>query len=568
MSPQMPFGMAWTDVLQVMQVYWIIPAGMLVLCFYGQTRFNSLEYAIDFAGRGEPGDVVGGRLITPAPPIFTTSRGRYIRFALYYVAIMEAGFIAIVFFSSLVAEAGSLLTGGELTLPTAADPLQHRALFALFALTGLLSSVPGLKDIDAWLLRTLHKAAYIPDDARILAESLYDAPFSPSPETRAAVRAALVSRDAIRAAEGKLTGGLEQRLVQMVCLRTALVAALSAGKFTGFRIKLDRDLREVSNRSQELRAALKAYLQDQEKIIPVEVTDIDTHIAANTGNPEIAALAARRRELQDKCDGLYETLCLLAALAAYATETDPEDMSESLAKLGFTVKCKSLPLMDWDAVARVVTSMFMILLATNACYALVGYLRGIPAMALDRAHIIKYTIVFTVNYAAILILAIKRKRQWRAEGSFDGQRPENLILALFAYAVSLAFTVPVSYFLRGELTIAPFLYASSQAVLGYFIGVYIDRGNSSTISFSTAAWQGALQLTATLTASLCSAPLSGAATSLVDILSVNAYVAVQSALSGFLIGVLFQYFYKRTMPVAPPSPAPVPAAAMLVGSTL
>ena len=77
-------------------------------------------------------------------------------------------------------------------------------------------------------------------------------------------------------------------------------------------------------------------------------------------------------------------------------------------------------------------------------------------MALDRAHIIKYTIVFTVNYAAILILAIKRKRQWRADGSFDGQRPENLILALIAYVVSLAFTVPVSYFLRGELTIAPF----------------------------------------------------------------------------------------------------------------
>jgi hypothetical protein len=567
MSPQMPFGMAWTDVLQVMQVYWIIPAGMLVLCFYGQTRFNSLEYAIDFAGRGEPGDVVGGRLITPAPPIFTTSRRRYIRFALYYVAILEAGFIAAVFFTSLVADAGSLLTGGELTLPTA-DPLQHRALFALLALTGLLSSIPGLKDLDAWMLRRLHKAAYIPDDARILAESLYDAPFAPTAETLAAVRPTLASRDAIRAAEGKLTGGLEQRLVQMVCLRTALVAALSAGKFTAFRIKLDRDLREVANRSQELRAVLTAYLHDQEKIIPVEVTDIDTHIAANVGEEKIAALAARRHELQDKCDGLYETLCLLAALAAFATETDPADMSEALAKLGFTIKCKTLPLMDWDAVARVVGSMFMILLAANACYALLGYVRGIPAMALDRAHIIKYTIVFTVNYAAILILAIKRKRKWRAEGSFDGQRPENLTLALIAYAVSLVFTVPLSYFLRGELTMAPFLYASSQAVLGYFIGVYIDRGHSSTISFGTAAWQGALQLTATLTASLCSTPLPGAESSLLDVLSVNAYVAVQSALSGFLIGLLFQYFYQRTVPVAPPSPAQISAGAMLVGSTL
>ncbi|MBV9970296.1 MAG: hypothetical protein JO228_09950 [Xanthobacteraceae bacterium] len=565
---QMPFAMSWADVLQVVQIYWIIAAGMLALYFYGRTRFNSLEYAIDFAGHEGQGDAAGGRLITPAPPIFTTSRRRYIRFALYYVAILEAAFIAIVFFSSLVADAGNLLTGGELTLPTAADPLQHRALFALFVLTGLLSSIPGLKDVDAWMLRRLHKAAYIPDDARILAESLYDAPFAPTAETLAAVRPTLVTRDAIRAADGQLIGGLEQRLIQMVCLRTALVAAISGPKYTGFRIKLDRDLREVANRSQELRAALRSYLQDQAKVIPAEVTDIDTHIAANMVDPDVAALAVRRRELQDKCDGLYETLCLLAALAAFATETDPEDMSEALAKLGFTIECKRLPLMDWDAVARVVSSMFMILLAANACYAWLGYVRGIPAVALDRAHIVKYTVVFTVNYAAILILALKRKRKWRAEDFPGDQRPENLILALSAYVVSLAFTVPISYVLHGELTTAPFLYAASQAVLGYFIGLYIDRGNSSTISVATAAWQGALQLTATLTASLLSTPLPGAASTLTDLLWVDAYVALQSGFSGVLIGLLFQHFYKRTMPVGAPIPSPVPAGAMLAGSPL
>jgi hypothetical protein len=35
-----------------------------------------------------------------------------------------------------------------------------------------------------------------------------------------------------------------------------------------------------------------------------------------------------------------------------------------------------------------------------------------------------------------------------------------------------------------------------------------------------------------------------------DMLSFSAFVAVQSALSGFLIGVLFQHFYKRAMPLA------------------
>jgi hypothetical protein len=34
------------------------------------------------------------------------------------------------------------------------------------------------------------------------------------------------------------------------------------------------------------------------------------------------------------------------------------------------------------------------------------------------------------------------------------------------------------------------------------------------------------------------------------VLPFSAFVAIQSALSGFLIGVLFQHFYKRTMPLS------------------
>src|SRR5258708_4882773 len=49
------------------------------------------------------GRVHRARLITPAPPIFTTSRARYNRFARRYVAILELAFIAIVFFPNLLA---------------------------------------------------------------------------------------------------------------------------------------------------------------------------------------------------------------------------------------------------------------------------------------------------------------------------------------------------------------------------------------------------------------------------------------------------------------------------------
>ena len=176
MSPQVFAGVSAAELWAWAQIYWIVPAGMLALYFYGRFHFNSPEYAIDFGNGGGP--TVGFRLITTAPPIFTTSRARYNRFARRYVAVLELAFIAIVFFPNLVAEAISLLTGAPFSFGSSIT-LQHMVLIALFALSGLLSAFPGFKDIDGWLLQTLHQAAFIPDDVRILAEKLYDARYFP-----------------------------------------------------------------------------------------------------------------------------------------------------------------------------------------------------------------------------------------------------------------------------------------------------------------------------------------------------------------------------------------------------
>jgi hypothetical protein len=550
MSPQALPVISPAELLAWAQIYWIIPAGMLALYFYGRFHFNSPEYAIDFGARSGPAESAGLRLITPAPPIFTTSRDRYNRFARRYVAILELAFIAIVFFPNLVAQAISLLTGAPFSLGDSVT-VQHMVLIALFSLTGLLSSFPGFKDIDGWLLQTLHRAAFIPDDVRILAEKLYDAQFSPPTTALAAVRPTLTTRDAIRAADGELVGALEQRLIAVRCLRTQLQSVMADGKFTEFKIKLDRDLRQVANQSQELRTPLTAYLVDQEKLVPADVPDMDAYISANIDRGDIGALSARRQELQTRCDALYETLCLLTALSVLATELTPEDISETLNELGFTISVPPIPLFDWDAVARVIGSMFLILLVVNVAYWAFVYLRGMATeetLMPIRDRVIGYSLTFTLNYSIVMILAIKLKRKWRREGAPNFDRPENLLIALAAYTASLFFTVPFSIYLRGTFTYAPFLFASSQAVLGYFIGIYVDRaGKSAGISFAAAAWQGALQLTATLIAFLGSPPLPGTTGNFFDVLSFSAFVAIQSALSGFLIGVLFQHFYKRTM---------------------
>jgi hypothetical protein len=151
MSPQALSGISPAELLAWAQIYWIVPAGILALYFYGRFHFNSPEYAIDFGCRGDPAESIGLRLITPTPPIFTTSRARYNRFARRYVAILELAFIGIVFFPSLLAEAISLLTSSPFSLGDSVT-LQHKVLIALFALTGpalIFSRVQGHRRLAA-----------------------------------------------------------------------------------------------------------------------------------------------------------------------------------------------------------------------------------------------------------------------------------------------------------------------------------------------------------------------------------------------------------------------------------
>lgn len=138
----------------------------------------------------------------------------------------------------------------------------------------------------------------------------------------------------------------------------------------------------------------------------------------------------------------------------------------------------------------------------------------------------------------------------RSEGAPNFDRPANLLIALAAYTVSLLFTIPFSIYLRGEFSIAPFLFASSQAVLGYFIGIYVDRvGKSAGISFTAAAWQSALQLAATLIAFLGAPPLRvpRGTSSMCCPSAPSLQFNQPSALSDWR--VVSARFYKRAMPL-------------------
>ena len=112
---------------------------------------------------------------------------------------------------------------------------------------------------------------------------------------------------------------------------------MSASKYTGFKIKLERDLREIENQNQGLKAELTLYMRDQERLVPRSFSDIDDFLSLNLGDPNLSELSERRNQLQRKCDLIFETICLLTALSVFATELTPEDIDNTLTEMGFTV---------------------------------------------------------------------------------------------------------------------------------------------------------------------------------------------------------------------------------------
>jgi hypothetical protein len=304
-----------------------------------------------------------------------------------------------------------------------------------------------------------------------------------------------------------------------------------------------------------LKSAVLSYLRSQERIVPSTVPDIDAYIANNMEKDGVTELAERRLDLQTKSDALYEMMCLVIALSLFATQFSPENIDATINEMGFTTKVDLIPLLDWDAVGLVTISTFVLMLAFNGLFALGGYLSGIfaavPSLTPDKASIIRFSLLYTLGYAIVMWLAIRLKRKWRRAGA-AGERPEDLLIAIFAYFTTLPLNIIISLYLHNwELTYAPFLYALNQAVLGYFIGQYIDRSlRTCLISVQLALLQGGTQAVAAVIATTLSpsvfSPIVGLKIFSKVEISIALFSMIQAAVSGLLIGILFQHFYGRT----------------------
>jgi hypothetical protein len=544
----------------VTKEYWIVPAGMLALYYYGWFHFNSPDYALERKSGSGQNTIDLARLISLAPPKFTTSRSRFNRYARRYILVLELTFIAIVFFTGLFNTAGQIT---KINLPSlAGENLQYRALWGLFFLTGLLSSFPVFKDVDEWLLKKLHQAALIPDDARFTADRLYQAPFVATEEVAKKVRQDLKMRDTMRVAKGEATGTLEIRLLRMLWLRMQLQAIVNDEKYNWFQLKLERDIKDVFNISEAMQGDVRAYFRDQEALVPVGEGDIDGYISDSLEKferredklkPEeklkrdrLSALDDRRRLLQGKCDALYYRLCLITSLMVFATEFTHQAVRTAFGRIGFQVDVIPRPIVDWNAMFIVAIGVFAFIVGFNVVFALIFYLTGIdfPQFA-ERSRIFGYSIIETADYALSILAAVLVKKKWPPT---VGGGAVNLIIALLGYALAASVDCLMQYFIGGHVDANPLLFALNFGVVSYFVASYIDRSlQNQPLSSRLVAWQAFCQFVATLIGvGLASPPHPLISTAQSTVIAV--FGAVEAAVVAVFIGVVFQRLYRRTLP--------------------
>jgi hypothetical protein len=226
------------DALKLISNSWTIPAGIVVLFFYGRAHFNSPTYPIELVAPNGSDQNDRVRLITQVPPIFTTRQSRYNSYSLRYISALIFAFLLIVFAYPVLRD---IARADSISLPDLTnESVEYRSILALLLLTGLLSSFPGLKDIDSWVIRTLHREAFIPDDVRDFAAKLVQSTYTPSPNTRTAVRPTLSMRDTARVADGAALGSLERRIYELLCARTQIRTVMKEEAYRRVRIHRSR----------------------------------------------------------------------------------------------------------------------------------------------------------------------------------------------------------------------------------------------------------------------------------------------------------------------------------------
>jgi hypothetical protein len=224
-------------------------------------------------------------------------------------------------------------------------------------------------------------------------------------------------------------------------------------------------------------------------------------------------------------------------------------VEDALRDLGFDIKVHARGIMDWDAVLRVTIGVFAAMLGFSVLYAILVNVGAFPIVAAppSRQATLGIALSTTFIYFIVLIFSIKLKRRWHRDPELYRNRPENLIIGWWCYLGSLPIGIIVSVVVRGEFTYAPFLFALNQAVVGYFVGLYIDRSlDGQPLDWRLPMQQGLFQAITAVLSFWLAPTYHDTAFSMTMQIVICIYIGFEAGGVGLLTGYLFQQYYRRT----------------------
>jgi len=434
---------------------------------------------------------------------------------------------------------------------TAPGTLEKRAVWTLFALTGLLSSLPLARSLDGFILHYLHDKAVIPDDARLTASRLFESQFLPRPEI-----AQQVAQEDEDGSGGPWASGASDTLQEVWtktrCLRAAVLKLVkdNPGKYREFQRRFELELDELGALYAYQSRRLCEFAKWKAQRMPVA----GGAPCAQARENDIAVEKARIK-LEYKVDALFYRLCLLSSLLVFATETQIDSINRRFKALGFQLAVSPLPGVDVDTILKTCAAVFLTILIPSALYGFVTQAFHLPSDELSRlvprdwTDALVWSLFGVLMHGCAVYIAVRGKRilakkalalstsEMRAN-----QLSRNVIVSVATLAITWVLGVVWIFLFSGQFR--PFFaWAFLPAATAFFTTVYIDRViHARRVDAVLIATHGAT-MAAIATVITFATVAQGFADLRPLVVAFTIYASLTAALVGVSVGLIFPKAY-------------------------
>jgi len=467
---------------EFLETYWSVPIGAIVLWIYGVVHFNSPPYALssnaDEVKGSTPKEAALAQTQALAPPVFTTGRETYRKYEFQYVGVLIGIFLVVACFPALLLEVENVLQI-NIEVP---GTVPERVLFALFGLTGLLSTFPGLRDVDKWFIANLHKKAIIPDQARFMAERLAGAEYKPTEAARTKALGSMrdTAFDRTDFASAPL---VEQSWFKLSCLYYELRRLLDNKKYSLPRKIILRELSSIDREYGLRREKMISYRETGKGGVNDPVVRQDSTFGSKSGDI-ITSTDDMRQKLIRRNDTLVYRICLAISLLLLATEDRMNKVNSRFQTLGFEVGF-SIPEVDIAALVILGMAIFFAMLVPGLIYEFVrqNWVIEIPRWYGDKVPhsvitVFLWALLASVLHAGCLWLGMYLKKRFALKKSpLDKDSPivDLFKIGCFCYGVTYIFGVLAFMLYYGSEVLKVGLpWAFAPTTTGIFVAFYVE----------------------------------------------------------------------------------------------